>query len=158
MLSKLRNVLTRVVRRRLGSQLSLLVLLPAAVAGCGGGEGGAATDRQAPASQKPAKQKAPRGGVVRSFSIRVSSPTQATITTNLTRASAVELQVKKLSGSQKVKIGRAELGRRPAGASTFNWNLTAKGKKLTPGRYRLVLHAEKRAGKSHPQIITVPSG
>jgi hypothetical protein len=163
MLSKLRNVLMPVASRgRLASMLAVLALLPAAAAGCGGGgeDGKAATDGNAATGEKSKadKPKTPRGGVIRSFDIRVASPTQATIRTTLTKASPLALQVKKLSGSQKLKIGKVDLGNKPAGASTINWNLTAAGKKLTPGRYRIVLRAGKTAGKSAPKVITVPGG
>lgn len=164
MLSKLTNVLMPVASRgRLASMLAVLALLLAAAAGCGGGgeEGRASTDGNPATGEKDGKDgkpKTPRGGVIRSFDIRVASPTQATIRTTLTRASPLALQVKKLSGSQKLKIGKVNLGSKPAGASTINWNLTAAGKKLTPGRYRIVLRAGKTAGKSAPKIITVPGG
>jgi hypothetical protein len=165
MLSKLKNVLMPVAPRgRLASILAVLALLIPAAAGCGGGgeEGKATTDGNNTATGqkdgKAGKPKTPRGGVIRSFEIKVASATGATITTTLTKASPLALQVKKLSGSQKLKIGKVNLGSKPAGASTINWNLTAAGKKLTPGRYRVVLRAGKMAGKSAPKIITVPGG
>lgn len=149
-------------RGRLAPMLAVLALLVPAAAGCGGGgEDGKATDGQTPAGEKDGKAgkpKAPRGGVIKSFEIRVASASRATITTTLTKASPLALQVKKLAGSQKLKIGKVDLGSKPAGASTINWNLTAAGKKLTPGRYRVVLRAGKTAGKSAPKIITVPGG
>lgn len=148
-------------RGRLASMLAVLALLLAAAAGCGGGgEDGKATDGQTATEKdgKAGKPKTPRGGVIKSFEIRVASASRATITTTLTKASPLALQVKKLSGSQKLKIGKVNLGSKPAGASTINWNLTAAGKKLTPGRYRVVLRAGKTAGKSAPKIITVPGG
>jgi hypothetical protein len=165
MLSKLRNVFMPVASRgRLASILAVLALLVPATAGCGGGgeDGKATTDGKTTTGQKDGKAgnkpKTPRGGVIRSFEIKVASATRATITTTLTKASPLALQVKKLSGSQKLKIGKVNLGSKPAGASTINWNLTAAGKKLTPGRYRVVLRAGKMAGKSAPKIITVPGG
>jgi hypothetical protein len=162
MLSKLTNVLMPVASRgRLASMLAVLALLLAAAAGCGGGgEDGKATDDKTATGQKDDKAdkpKVPRGGVIKSFEIKVGSPTQATITTTLSKASPLTLNVRRLAGSQKIKVGRVNLGTKPAGRSTINWNLTAADKKLTPGRYRIVLRAGS-AGKSAPKVITVPGG
>jgi hypothetical protein len=89
----------------------------------------------------------------------VVSPTRATITATLTRASPLALQVRRLVGSDtRVKVGKIALGNKPAGRSTINWDLKADGKKLSPGRYRIVLRAGKTAGKSYPRVITVPTG
>jgi hypothetical protein len=148
---------------RLAFALAVLILLLVTAAGCGGGgaDGKTTTDGKAASDEKEDDQgdkpKVPRGGVVKSFEIKVASPNQATITTTLTKASPLALQVKRLAGSEKVKVGRATLGTKPAGTSTITWNLTAAGKKLTQGRYRVVLRAGT-AGKSDPKIIAVPGG
>jgi hypothetical protein len=58
-------------------------------------------------------------------------------------------------GANFTKVGRVSLGRKPAGRSTISWDLKVSGKKLPPGRYRLVLRAGK-AGRSRPMTVAIP--
>jgi hypothetical protein len=150
--------------------LALAAAAALLVAGCGGGGGGASTDKEgagktsttedgekvrtAPRGTKPGPPPA-TGSVIRSFNVTVASKTQARVTMTLTKPTEVLLVVRKVVGSGEQKVGRVPFGEKPKGDVTINWNVRVNGKQLAPGRYRVQMRG-RGAGKSVPQVITVP--
>ena len=145
-------------RARASVLLALLALLIPVIAGCGGGGDKEKTGKGASTTKSGTqtnKRKAPVGGAVQGFQAKVVSPTQAQLTITLTKAGRVAVSVRRISGTP-AKLGNVTFGNKPKGRSVINWDLKVKGKKLTAGKYRLILRAGKGAGKSKPVEVTVP--
>jgi hypothetical protein len=122
--------------------LALLAVLVPAVTGCGGG--GEETARL------------PIGANIRNFNATVmSGGAWARLSATLTRPTHLGLAVIRLGGGNPVDIGGTDFGRRSAGPATIPWNLRVNGKRLPPGKYRLVLHGDKGVGRSQPTVITL---
>jgi hypothetical protein len=158
---------TSLLRRpaRLALTLVLLLLLVPLAAGCGGGgnEGGGGkegdkgktgTDRTTTRGAKPGPKPKP-GSMIQNFAVNVASPTSATVTARLTKASELNLRVRKVAGSETTRVGRVPLGQKPAGNLSVPWNLKVEGKQLAAGRYEVALRG-RGAGQSRPLTITVP--
>ncbi|HEX2397073.1 MAG TPA: hypothetical protein VHI73_02935 [Solirubrobacteraceae bacterium] len=145
---------------RLAAGLTVLALLAPAAAGCGGGggqQGNTATTKQnktGTTGRKPGP-KAPRGGAVSAFSVKVLNSDRAQLTVVLKNGQPLVLRVNQVSGTNTTKVGKVKLGNKPAGRSVIVWDLKVSGHKLDPGRYTVVMRAGK-AGRSKPVAITVP--
>ena len=147
---------------RLAAGLAVLALLAPAAAGCGGGGGGQDTAKKktGTTARKPGP-KAPRGGALSSFSAKVIDADRAQLTVTLKSPQPLVLRVNKLEAPKAgkppntTKVGKLKLGRKPAGRSVIPWDLKVSGRKLSAGRYSLVMRAGK-AGRSKPVTISVP--
>jgi hypothetical protein len=146
--------------RRLAAGLAVLALLIPAAAGCGGGGGGqqsntsTSKNKTGTTARKPGP-KAPRGGAVESFSVKVVNGDRADLTVMLKTSQPLVMRVNKTAGDNTTKVGKVKLGKKPAGRSVIPWDLKVSGHKLDPGRYSLVMRAGK-AGRSKPVPVTIP--
>jgi hypothetical protein len=145
--------------RRLAAGLAVLALLIPAVAGCGGGggkQGNTSTSKKktGTTARKPGP-KAPRGGAVESFSVKVVNGDRANLTVMLKSSQPLVMRVNKTAGANTTKVGKVKLGNKPAGRSVIPWDLKVSGHKLDPGKYSLVMRAGK-AGRSKPVSVTIP--
>lgn len=140
--------------------LALLLMVVPVAAGCGGGgDEGGSTNGKAGTTKKPADKTKPKpapGSAIKDFAVNVSGG-KATITANVTKPADLSLRVKKVDGSKKTKVGRVELGRKPAGRVSLPWDLKVKGKRVAAGRYELTLRG-KGVGQSKPTTVTIPGG
>ncbi|MFL5821257.1 MAG: hypothetical protein ACJ76S_11320, partial [Solirubrobacteraceae bacterium] len=145
-------------RARPAAGLALLALVLPLAAGCGGGAGQStskgSTTKTKTTARKPGP-KAPRGGAVSSFSAKVLSANRAQLTVTLKSPQPLVLRVNKVAGANTTKVGKLQLGRKPAGRSVVAWDLKVGGRKLGAGRYSLVMRAGK-AGRSRPVTVSVP--
>lgn len=145
--------------RRLAAGLAALALVIPAAAGCGGGggqQGNTSTSKKktGTTARKPGP-KAPRGGAVQSFSVKVVNGDRADLTVTLKTSQPLVMRVNKTAGTNTTKVGKVRLGNKPAGRSVIPWDLKVSGRKLGAGHYSLVMRAGK-AGRSNPVSVTIP--
>ena len=155
-------------RGRTGACFAVLLLTFGAPA-CGGGgdeptqgDGGRSPTQVSPSpgQQRKATPEAAEhpaaGKVIRRFEATLVGTERIVMKAQLTRPTHVSLEVIRLVQPDPVVVGGVRFGRKQ-GRVEISWNLRVRGRKLSPGRYRLTLLGGSGAGRSAPLVITIPA-